>query len=211
MRHVSTGMLILVALTICGCKSTGLLAKREAEKCCPTDIRKTVPWCAGEDAIFHCPCEPSTAFYGYKPTCWRTWPSSGSAWRDIHCGETHHRAVIKDLTHQNSELIQLPPLQALPEPTPAEPAPEGISPESAEPSSTLEKKFDRQLTTDEVPRLKSAPRAEADSEKAESPELKPLELPQSLPEVEDESSEALDEDLPQPIFGPIPLPPVDEE
>ena len=45
-----------------------------------------VPWCAGEDAVFHCPCGPNEAFYGYKPTCWGVWPTSGAEWRDIHCG-----------------------------------------------------------------------------------------------------------------------------
>jgi len=63
----------------------GVLVKRESEQNCPTDIRQTVPWCAGEDAIFRCPCGPNEQFHGHKPTCWRPWQSSGAQWRDLHC------------------------------------------------------------------------------------------------------------------------------
>ena len=61
------------------------MLKRESEFNCPTDVRQTVPWCAGEDAIFHCPCHPAYEFYGYKPTCWGDWPTSGAEWRDTYC------------------------------------------------------------------------------------------------------------------------------
>jgi hypothetical protein len=70
---------------MCGCHSFGPLVKRESEENCPTDIRKTVPWCYGEDAIFQCPCGPSTDYYGHKPTCWRTWPAPATVWRDSYC------------------------------------------------------------------------------------------------------------------------------
>lgn len=73
------------ALLLSGCH-WGCLTKRESELNCPTDIRKTVPWCAGEDAIFRCPCGPSQDFYGHKPTCWGQWPASGRDWRDAYCG-----------------------------------------------------------------------------------------------------------------------------
>src|SRR5262245_17947384 len=75
--------LLLVAAT--GCHSFGPLVKRDSELNCPTDIRRTVPWCAGEDAIFHCPCGPDGPFYGHRPTCWRTWPAPASVWRDEYC------------------------------------------------------------------------------------------------------------------------------
>lgn len=71
-------------------------AKRQSESNCPTDIRQTVPWCAGEDAIFRCPCGVSEDYYGHKPTCWRVWPSSGEEWRDAHCAViTAHYPVME--------------------------------------------------------------------------------------------------------------------
>ena len=78
------GMLICL-LGISGCCPCGCLVKRQSEMNCPTDIRQTVPWCAGEDAIFHCPCGPDNSFYGYKPTCWSVWPAPGAEWRDAQC------------------------------------------------------------------------------------------------------------------------------
>ena len=78
---------ILVSLLgIGGCRPWGCMIKRESELNCPTDIRQTVPWCAGEDAIFHCPCGPDGSYYGYKPTCWNNWPAGGAEWRDSQCG-----------------------------------------------------------------------------------------------------------------------------
>ena len=77
---------ILVGTVLSGCcHSLGLLVKRDSELNCPTDIRRTVPWCAGEDAIFRCPCGPADEFYGHKPTCWRTWPAPAAVWRDSYC------------------------------------------------------------------------------------------------------------------------------
>jgi len=44
---------------------------------CPTDARRI--YCgAGEEAVRRCPCGPDRAFYGHKPTEWRTWPEG---WR----------------------------------------------------------------------------------------------------------------------------------
>lgn len=68
-----------------GCCPLGFLVKQESELHCPTDIRQMVPWCVGEDAIFHCPCGPNREFYGYKPTCWDIWPAPGAQWRDTYC------------------------------------------------------------------------------------------------------------------------------
>lgn len=79
------GILVLV-LGTCGCSPCGCLVKRQSELSCPTDIRQTVPWCVGEDAIFHCPCGPNQSFYGYKPTCWGVWPAPAAEWRDERCG-----------------------------------------------------------------------------------------------------------------------------
>jgi len=77
--------LICCVAIFSGCQPHGMFVKRESEMNCPTDIRKTVPWCAGEDAIFCCPCGPNEQFHGHKPTCWRPWQSSGAEWRDFHC------------------------------------------------------------------------------------------------------------------------------
>ena len=44
---------------------------------CPTDARRI--YCgAGEEAVRRCPCGPDSAFYGHKPTEWRSWPEG---WR----------------------------------------------------------------------------------------------------------------------------------
>lgn len=84
MQSFMPAFLIGTIVTLSGCHS-GLFAKRQSEANCPTDIRQTVPWCAGEDAIFRCPCRPAQAYYGHKPTCWRVWPTSGAEWRDANC------------------------------------------------------------------------------------------------------------------------------
>lgn len=67
-----------------------------------------MPWCAGEDAIFVCPCGPNGNFYGHRPTCWRDWPTSAAAWRDMSCGPT----VAIEASESN-------PFRA-PQPTPAQ-------------------------------------------------------------------------------------------
>jgi len=76
---------LLGCLIFSGCQR-GIFLKRESELNCPTDIRKTVPWSAGEDAIFCCPCAPDGDFYGHKPTCWGVWPAPAAQWREAHCG-----------------------------------------------------------------------------------------------------------------------------
>jgi hypothetical protein len=182
-----------------------MLAKREAEKCCPTDIRKTVPWCAGEDAIFHCPCKPSCAFYGYKPTCWGTWPASGAAWRDMHCGERHHHAVITDLTNQNPELITLPEVQPIPS-VPLEPTAPGE--DSADWSAAESTEVDGQAEpepTDVVePESYDEPEAHDEPEDVEEPAA--VEDPDTVPD-----ENLPNEDLPKPSFGPIRLPDIGPE
>ena len=120
-RGATISLMLLAAVVSGGCRNFGYPVKRDAEECCPTDIRQTVPWCAGEDAVFQCPCQPDAAFYGYKPTCWSTWPAPGAAWRDAHCGSVHHGAIITDLTNSNPELIMLPKVQ--PELAPPPPPP----------------------------------------------------------------------------------------
>ncbi len=85
MAALRIGILVCI-LGVGGCRPCGCMIKRESELNCPTDIRQTVPWCAGEDALFHCPCGPDDSFYGYKPTCWNDWPAGGAEWRDSRCG-----------------------------------------------------------------------------------------------------------------------------
>lgn len=89
MSYLIRTLLLALIVPATGCQSYGIFAKREAELHCPTDIRKTIPWCAGEDAIFHCPCGPDQDFYGHKPTRWDIWPASGAEWRDVYCGPPH--------------------------------------------------------------------------------------------------------------------------
>lgn len=226
MRYASTSLLILVALVAGGCRHYGLLVKREAEKSCPTDIRRTVPWCAGEDAIFKCPCEPSTQFYGYRPTCWRTWPSSASAWRDMYCGNQHHEAVIMDLANQNPELIGLPPMEVAPLPPEpaveeskeeAPPAPQASDPlpqpqssrkPIVEPKQSPRTELEPSIELEPARRIHTVPEANETSVLTPAPEMKlELELPteprvqlrpepQPLPPVEPEPQEI---ELQQPI------------
>ncbi len=77
--------LTLMVAMVGGCQC-GFMAKRASECHCPTDIRQTLPWTVGEDAVFRCPCGPSSNYYGYKPTCWSSWPTSGATWREERCG-----------------------------------------------------------------------------------------------------------------------------
>lgn len=179
MRQAIAGLLIFTSFILGGCKSTGILAKREAEQCCPTDIRKTVPWCAGEDAIFQCPCRPSSEFYGYKPTCWGIWPASGAAWRDAHCGELHHGAIITDLANQNRELIELPPLTAPPTPSP-------------DTGQQLEPDTESEATDKPLMQVPNQPKVELQPE-------------DDLEEDLDRDNE----DLPEPTFGLIRLPSIE--
>lgn len=95
-----TGSTLLLA----GCH-WGCTVKRESELNCPTDIRKTIPWCAGEDAIFHCPCQTSCVYHGHKPTCWSSWPSSGAQWRDSYCG---CKVPMEDYPTLESEEVPAP-------------------------------------------------------------------------------------------------------
>lgn len=123
MRFFDRRMLLAALLiSLIGCHH-GILTKRESELNCPTDIRRTVPWCAGEDAIFHCPCGPSRVFYGHKPTCWGIWPAPGSAWRDSYCGCS--ATYLEDNQH-------MPPA---PEPLPELPSQPNEDPTTLPPSS----------------------------------------------------------------------------
>lgn len=84
MRITWKMLLIAVVIPLTGCHHYGFLVKREQELECPTDIRQTVPWCAGEDAVFQCPCGPSSHYHGMRPPAWRPWPTSGAEWRDAY-------------------------------------------------------------------------------------------------------------------------------
>ena len=115
-------MFVLAILS--GCQHFGYVAKRESELNCPTDIRQTIPWCAGEDAIFHCPCGPSSDFHGYKPTCWGVWPAPGAQWRDAFCGPLarDHGGPCESCQGRSCQceptdpaLVELPPLPAKPQ------------------------------------------------------------------------------------------------
>ena len=118
------GMLVclLCLLGASGCSPCGWLVKRQSEQSCPTDIRQTVPWCVGEDAIFHCPCGPDRSFYGYKPTCWGVWPAPAAEWRDARCGPCPNHYEGEERGYPPTELPTLAPddfEEFAPEATPA--------------------------------------------------------------------------------------------
>lgn len=110
MQNYYLALAMCSALLANGCHH-GLLQKRQSEMNCPTDIRKTIPWCAGEDAIFRCPCGPSSNFYGHKPTCWGYWPAPGAEWRDSYCGCPVQYATEEELS------VPTPVAEPLPEAT----------------------------------------------------------------------------------------------
>jgi len=93
MPTLRTIILFSSIIPLAGCSQFGCLTKKESECNCPTDIRQMVPWCAGEDAIFQCPCGPDREFYGHKPTCWGAWPAPAAQWRDAYCGPPQQEGV----------------------------------------------------------------------------------------------------------------------
>ena len=121
-----------------GCHQYGILVKRESEMNCPTDIRKTVPWCAGEDAIFSCPCGPNEQFHGHKPTCWRLWQTSGEEWRDMHCQPLETRTEVEVPESISTEYIPLPIVDSVDESEGSEEDPELAKPEAEDSSSDEE-------------------------------------------------------------------------
>jgi len=113
-------MALLAVLALAsGCTSFGPMVKRQSELNCPTDVRQTVPWCAGEDAIFRCPCGPDGQFYGHRPTGWRCWPASATVWREAYCAGP---VICEDAGTIVPGPAQVQPLPAVEEP---EPIPQG--------------------------------------------------------------------------------------
>ena len=150
--------LVLTLLLAGGCHRYGMLVKRESELNCPTDIRKTVPWCAGEDAIFRCPCGPSSNFYGHKPTCWRNWPLPGAKWRDAYCPPLEPENP--ECQEYEYEYREAAPLEILPD-APSAP----IEPETPieletpiEPESQIEPKTSSRGNADAAPIAATEPR-----------------------------------------------------
>jgi hypothetical protein len=62
-------LLMLAAVSGCCCQAIPLPGEQQ----CPTDARRMY-WGCGEEAVRKCPCGPDRAFYGHKPTEWRSWP-----------------------------------------------------------------------------------------------------------------------------------------
>jgi hypothetical protein len=118
--------LVVWVLGLSGCCCC--MAKRQSELNCPTDIRQTVPWCAGEDAIFHCPCGPEHQFYGYKPTCWSVWPADAAQWRDAGCGPQMTAAGC-EVNGDNPTLLPTPVPGPVQEFTPRPPLVRNVGPE----------------------------------------------------------------------------------
>lgn len=130
-----------VVLLLCaGCTNPCLL-KRKSECRCPTDIRQMIPWVVGEDAIFHCPCGPSPCYYGYRPTCWNSWPSSGSSWRNEFCGEPPalETCETEETLYEPGpplDLIEELPSRPVPKPKSSEPTPSDAPPAEAAPDAS---------------------------------------------------------------------------
>jgi hypothetical protein len=130
LRHVAMRLLhylclVLTLAMISGCH-VGCLGKRAQECKCPTDIRHTLPGCIGEEAIFHCPCGPACAYFGYKPTCWGEWPASGACWRDEHCGPLvpNGNAEWENSSETFEHSVEPEPLEMIEEPKPTEALPD---------------------------------------------------------------------------------------
>jgi hypothetical protein len=120
------GLVLLGSVTLFSGCLHGIKMKRDQEMRCPTDIRQKVPWCVGEDAIFHCPSNPDSEFYGVKPTCWGEWPASGADWRNAYCGPP-----AKPYAMPVDEIIT----GVTPEPLPVEPEPAEVDGEFYNPFS----------------------------------------------------------------------------
>ncbi len=100
-------------------------AIRQAEECCPTDIRK-MQHSVGEDAIRQSPCGPDCGYYGHKPTCWREWPASWPLYKQHVCAaapETCHPMVAEDRGGDSEPTLATPRDDATLEVTPT-PAPD---------------------------------------------------------------------------------------
>ena len=81
MRQIGYSILALCVAFSSGCHVC-FWGKRYSEFTSPTDIRKTHPWCLGEDALFHYPCGPNRANYGLKQTEWRDWGDAGTCYSE---------------------------------------------------------------------------------------------------------------------------------
>ncbi|MEO2046116.1 MAG: hypothetical protein ABGX16_06025 [Pirellulales bacterium] len=121
MTHKILSVILLSGVILLGGCRSGLMGKRESELNCPTDIRQKLFWCAGEDALFSCPCGPDGEFYGMKPTCWGEWPASGADWRNAYCGApAEPYSLSSDEVISTSEAISGVPLPAsVDDPVPA--------------------------------------------------------------------------------------------
>jgi hypothetical protein len=160
MSSVHRALVGLLLVLPSGCHCFGPMVKRESELNCPTDIRKTVPWCAGEDAIFRCPCSPRPEFYGHKPTCWRVWPAPAAAWRDMYCGglETAPSALPSIDEPGPRAPAEQPPLPPIKEATP----PESLPPAPAVPETRAADTFKSAV-------LAAAQRSEGTTDRAGQP------------------------------------------
>jgi hypothetical protein len=194
--------LLLAAAT--GCHSFGPLVKRDSELNCPTDVRKAVPWCAGEDAIFHCPCGPDGPYYGHRPTCWRTWPAPATVWRDEYCngGQCPSGMCISGgtVTVQDPQMIMLPTPAETPMPAPPATPNEPIIPAEDSPLPPIE--------GDAIPAPTTAPDPEVEQGSQVRPKLEnpvrytPVSAPAAAPAA-----------LERPVAGDadpvlVPLPPM---
>lgn len=73
---------LLVAAAVIG---LGGCTLSRNEDCCPTDARRLVYSCAGQEAVRQGPCGPNEAYYGHHPTCWSAWPDGWRQYEADHC------------------------------------------------------------------------------------------------------------------------------
>lgn len=180
-KHLSG--IVACLLLMSGCQHYGMLVKRESELNCPTDIRRTVPWCAGEDAIFCCPCGPDDEFYGYKPTCWGSWPAAGAEWRDVHCGPLQRNSCNTCIEGSQLPGIPMLPLEQL---SPPEGVPTTVEPSIVEPALETAPALPAEDSVEPMPNPETVPplgATPAHGWMAQGEELVSSSLPQALPPV----------------------------
>ncbi|TWT97626.1 hypothetical protein Pla108_17780 [Botrimarina colliarenosi] len=80
-HSVTTTVLAISLTAVTGCKMC------KSNTCCPTDARRMVLSCAGEEAVRQGPCGPDASYYGYQSTCWESWPSNWEEHERQRCYE----------------------------------------------------------------------------------------------------------------------------
>lgn len=89
-------LLVVGFLLIVGCSAT------KKDQCCPVDARNL--YCGvGEEAVRRTPCGPDYLHYGYRATCWDTFPEGWGY-------QCHQEPVPATLTNPKAQEM-LPPVE----------------------------------------------------------------------------------------------------